>query len=163
MNIDVQRLGKLGIVSALFLGGFALGGGFSILAEPATWKGQRVRVEGTVTDVCPKKGCWMMVKDGKESVRVKFTDYSFFVPLDCARQFATAEGTVTVRVETEAERRHYAEDAGATPEEIAKIKGDKTILSFMADAVQIGKPPATKKPKGGAPKKGKVGGKKSDG
>lgn len=122
--------------------------------ESKKWNGKKIQIRGNITGVCPKKGCWMMVKDGKDTVRVKFTDYSFFVPLDCTRQFATAEGTVTVRVETEAERRHYAEDAGASPEEIAKIKGDKTILSFVADAVQIGKPPKTKKPKGGTTEKG---------
>jgi len=116
-----------------------------VTKKSKTWNGKKVQIRGRITGVCPKKGCWMMVQDGEQTVRVKFTDYSFFVPLDCTKQFATAEGTVTVRVESEAERRHYAEDAGASPEEIAKIKGDKTILSFMADAVQIGKPPAPKK------------------
>ena len=83
MNIDVQRLGKLGIVSALFLGGFALGGGFSILAEPAT-DTQRaarqihedlIREETAVADSGPhafarslknlRNEHWMPMREGK--------------------------------------------------------------------------------------------------
>ena len=111
------------------------------------WNGKKVQIRGDITSVCPKKGCWMMVRDGKQNIRVKFTDYAFFVPLDAANRKVTAEGTVTVKVETEAERRHYAEDAGKSKEEIEKIKGDKVVLSFLADAVQIGTPPAKKKGK----------------
>ncbi|NRA96920.1 MAG: DUF4920 domain-containing protein [Planctomycetes bacterium] len=113
------------------------------------WNGKKLQIRGEITSVCPKKGCWMMVKEGAQTVRVRFTDYAFFVPLDCAKQRVTAEGTVTVKVETEAERRHYAEDAGKSKEEIEKITGDKVLLSFTADAVQIGKPPAKKKAKAG--------------
>lgn len=120
------------------------------------WDGKNVQVRGKITGVCPKKGCWMMVQDGQEKLRVRFTDYSFFVPLDCTGREVTTEGRVTVRIETEAERRHYAEDAGKSKAEIEKIKGDKAILSFEADAVRIGKPPAKpkKKAKKLAPKKG---------
>lgn len=124
------------------------------------FNGKKVQIRGEIASVCPKKGCWMMVKDGKDTVRVRFTDYSFFVPLDCATQKVTAEGVVTVKVETEAERRHYAEDAGKSKEEIQKIKGDKITLSFTADAVQIGTPPPTKKDKRG---KGEKKGKKKGG
>ena len=127
------------------------------------WNGKKLQIRGKIASVCPKKGCWMMVKDGPQTVRVRFTDYSFFVPLDCANQKVTAEGTVTVKVETEAERRHYAEDAGKSKEEIEKITGDKVLLSFTADAVQIGTPPAKKKAQGGGGAKGKNGGKGKNG
>ena len=109
-----------------------------ISKDTKTWKGKRVRLHGKILKVCPKKGCWMMVKDGDVEVRVTFKDYKFFVPLDSAGRDVAADGLVDFKVVSEAERRHYAEDAGASAEEIAAIKGDKTELAFVADAVQVG-------------------------
>lgn len=117
-----------------------------IAKDSKAWSGKEVQVRGKITSVCPKKGCWMLVKDGETQVRVGFTGYKFFVPLDAAGRDVAVEGTVEVKVETEAQRRHYAQDAGKSPEEIAKITGDQTTLSVTADAVQIGKlPPLPKK------------------
>jgi hypothetical protein len=135
----------------------------TVAKESKKWNGKKVQLRGKVTAVCSKKGCWMKLKEGDEEVRVKFTGYSFFVPLDSAGQDVAVEGTVVVKIEKEAERRHYAEDAGKSPEEIAKIKGDKTTVSFMADAVQMGKLPPLKKAKdcggaGGCDMKGGEGG-----
>ena len=30
----------------------------ALLADPAAYQGKTVRVEGMITDVCPKRGCW---------------------------------------------------------------------------------------------------------
>jgi hypothetical protein len=113
-----------------------------IEAQPDAWKGKTVQLRGKIEKVCAKKGCWMTLAGGKEQVRVGFKDYAFFVPLDAAGREAAVEGIVDVRVETEAERRHYAEDAKKSREEIEAIKGDKVVISFVAEAVQIGKLPA---------------------
>ncbi len=112
-----------------------------VVAAPAVWKGRTVQMRGTVASVCTKKGCWMMVGSTAQNVRVGFKDYGFFVPFDVAGRDVAVEGVIDVRVETEAERRHYAQDAKKSAEEIAAIKGDKTVISFIADAVQIGKLP----------------------
>jgi hypothetical protein len=40
-------------------------------------------------------------------------------------------------VTPEAEARHYAEDAGATPEEIARIVGDQKGWSLVAESVTV--------------------------
>lgn len=112
-----------------------------IEAKPDAWKGKTVQLRGKIDKVCAKKGCWMTLAGGKEPVRVGFKDYSFFVPLDAAGREVAVEGIVDVRVETEAERRHYAEDAKKSKEEVEAIKGDKVVISFVADAVQIGKLP----------------------
>jgi len=116
----------------------------TIASKPKDWNDKELQLRGKITGVCKKKGCWMMLQDGKEDVRIRFTGYSFFVPLDCAGRQVTCEGRVKVRVESEAQRRHYAEDAGLSRAEIEKIKGDKVIMSFEADAVQVGTPPAKK-------------------
>lgn len=44
-------------------------------------KAENVIVKGEVTDVCPKKGCWVTLKtDDGSSFFVKMKDYGFFVP-----------------------------------------------------------------------------------
>lgn len=94
------------------------------------------KVEGKVLEVCQMKGCWMMMElpEGG-SMRVKFKDYAFFVPKDIAGKTAIIQGKafkVTTPVD---ELRHYAEDAGASEEEIAKITEPKTEIAFEAEGV----------------------------
>ena len=40
------------------------------------------RTRGRVADVCRRKGCWTILRDGDTQVRVRFKGYSFFVPTD---------------------------------------------------------------------------------
>lgn len=98
---------------------------------------KKVRVQATVEDVCRVKGCWVVLTDGERSIRVTFKDYGFFVPKDIAGKTIVAEGVITETVVSEADARHYAEDAGASEEEIMKIVGDKKELSMVAEAVLI--------------------------
>ncbi len=114
-----------------------------VAKTPAAWADKPVRVRGVINSVCQKRGCWMVLQDGGHDVRVRFRDYAFFVPLDVAGRDAVIEGTAKVQVTTEAMRRHYAEDAGKPPAEVAAITGDETSILLMADAVEIlGKPAA---------------------
>lgn len=42
---------------------------------------QDITVKATVTDVCPKKGCWITLDNpDKTKVFVKMKDYAFFLP-----------------------------------------------------------------------------------
>lgn len=108
-----------------------------ILRDPAAFADRTVRVDGTVGGVCQRKGCWMMLRDGDNEVRVRFRDYAFFVPLDASGRRAAIEGTAKVEVTSEALRRHLAEDAGQPPEAVAKIAGDTTAVQIVADAVEL--------------------------
>lgn len=96
------------------------------------------KVEGKITECCQRKGCWMNIDRGDGSVmKVTFKDYGFFVPKDCGGKTAIIQGKAymdTVSVET---LRHYAEDAGKSPEEIAKINQPSTELAFEAEGVII--------------------------
>lgn len=96
-----------------------------------------VRVTAKVTEVCQKKGCWMMLTDGDVSVRVTFKDYGFFIPKDLAGTTIIAEGVVAEEVVSEKDARHYAEDAGKSKEEIAKIKGDQKQITMVARSVFV--------------------------
>lgn len=97
------------------------------------------KVEGEVITSCVVKGCWMDMKmaDGS-SMKVRFKDYGFFVPktgLEGKR--AVIQGTATREVVDVATLKHYAEDAGKSKEEIAKITEPQNKLMFLADGVLI--------------------------
>ena len=79
-------------------------------------------LRGTVGDVCQKKGCWMTVAAGDEQeMMVRFKDYGFFMPFDLGGSEVIMNGIAYYEVTPVDELRHYAEDAGDSPEEIAKI------------------------------------------
>ncbi|HLP27313.1 MAG TPA: DUF4920 domain-containing protein [Candidatus Didemnitutus sp.] len=96
-----------------------------------------IAVTALVKEVCQKKGCWMILADGKTKVRVTFKDYGFFMPKDLAGKRIVAEGMLMEGVLSEADARHYAEDAGKSKKEIEKIKGDQQELTFEATGVRI--------------------------
>ncbi len=98
---------------------------------------KKLRVEAKVEEVCQVKGCWMIVTDGTNHIRVTFRDYGFFVPKDIAGKTIMADGIVSETVTTEADARHYAEDAGKSAEEISAIVGDQKELAMEADVVLI--------------------------
>lgn len=99
-----------------------------------------VKVSGEVESVCQAAGCWMKIKlaDGK-TMRVTFKDYGFFVPKDISGKTVIFEGIPSIKTTSVAELQHYAEDAGKSKEEIAKIKEPKTELTFLAEGVLVPK------------------------
>ena len=72
-----------------------------------------VKVEGVISEVCSKKGCWMDVNIGGDNLLyVRFMDYGFFMPLDGAGTTAIIEGMAKIEVQTVEWLKHKAEDAG---------------------------------------------------
>ena len=108
-----------------------------LVKDPAAWSGKTVKTEGVVSAVCQDKGCWMVLKAGDQSVRVRFKDYGFFVPMDSAGATAVLEGVFTVKTISEGAAKHYAEETpGGKPD---AIKGDQKELSFLASGVELAK------------------------
>ena len=98
-----------------------------------------VKLACEVTASCAKKGCWMDVKmaDG-EVMKVHFKDYAFFVPTSGLEgKQAIIQGRAAREITDVASLKHYAEDAGESPEEIAKITEPDTSWTFTADGVLI--------------------------
>jgi hypothetical protein len=124
----------------------------NILKDPKAFEGKTLRVTGTIDSVCQKKGCFIFLKDGTAKTQVKFKDYSFFLPLDCAGRSVVVEAKPQVKVLTEKWRRHYAEDLGKSKDEIEQIKGDETQVMLEAVAVEIGPPAPSKEASKDAPK-----------
>lgn len=93
-----------------------------------------------IEEVCSKAGCWINVDKGNgETFMVRFKDH-FTIPVK------TKPGTEaylhgvaywdTVSVEM---LQHFAEDAGKSKEEIAKITEAKYELGFEADGIVLKK------------------------
>jgi len=83
----------------------------AILADPNAYKGKTVRVEGMVTDVCPKRGCWFELAGSAPGQKLKFkvTDGDMVFPMDAKGKIAVAQGEVAVRELTLEETKQNAE------------------------------------------------------
>jgi hypothetical protein len=100
----------------------------------------KVKLTGTINEVCQKKGCWMTMNVGNDkTMQVKFRDYAFFVPKDASGKTVFIEGVAFTDTVAVAELQHYAEDAGKSKEEIAKITEPEVSISFEANGVIIKK------------------------
>ncbi|MFC5284813.1 DUF4920 domain-containing protein [Pedobacter alpinus] len=96
------------------------------------------KVKGKVLEVCTKKGCWMNVESGNgETTRVTFKDYAFFMPQSLVGKTVVLDGVSTLKTTEVAELKHYAEDAGKSKEEIAKITKPKKEVTFEAKGVLV--------------------------
>lgn len=96
------------------------------------------RFEAEVAEVCQNKGCWMRVNlPNDETVMVRFKDYGFFVPKDISGKTVVVEGKAFISEVAEDERRHMAEDAGASDSLIAQIRGSEFQKGFEATGVRI--------------------------
>ena len=72
----------------------------------------------------------------ENDLMVRFKDYGFFVPLD-AQGEVLINGKAFISETSVEDLRHYAEDAGASTEEIELITTPKVSYNFEADGVLI--------------------------
>ena len=99
---------------------------------------QTVKVKGTITQVCKKKGCWMALVDGERWARVTFKDYGFFVPTDSdvGSRRSTVYGELSL-IDLPAQRAsHYEEDAGGEGTAVEPVRE----FSLVATSVLIQAP-----------------------
>ncbi len=96
--------------------------------------GQSVVIETEIQQVCQKKGCFFIARDGDSVARVRFRDYGFFIPTDSAGKTVTLAGTIE-RVElTPAQIAHFAEDLGEAEDAVPMAEFE---VQIMATAVRI--------------------------
>lgn len=103
------------------------------------YEGKTLRVTGTVTSTCAKKGCWMNVggEDGSGRVFVRFQDYGFFVPKKGAEgRKVVFDGVVSEKTFSIEETRHYLEDAGDL-EAAKKVTAPSKVPFVMATGVKM--------------------------
>lgn len=103
-------------------------------------------VEAKISQVCAKAGCWINIDKGNgETFMVRFKDH-FTIPTNTAPgTMAILHGSAYMDTVSVDMLRHFAEDAGDSPEEIEKITEPQYNLGFEADAIRL--LPAPKKEK----------------
>lgn len=100
-----------------------------------SFKGQ---VKGKVAEVCKAEGCWIRLEKADGSnMMVRVKNHAFLMPENIVGKTVLVEGTAVVKTETEEMRKHYAEDAGKSKEEIARIKGSQKDVQFSATGVKV--------------------------
>lgn len=108
---------------------------------PQLLKGEQpkmVKVKGTVTDVCPKMGCWLSLEmPDKTSVFVKMKDYGFFVPTDLKGKTVVMDAEAKVLKTSVEELKHYAQDAKKSQQEIDAIKAPKEEIRLTASGITV--------------------------
>ena len=97
-----------------------------------------VTLTAYATEVCAKKGCWMVLELNEEkNMRVTFKDYGFFVPKDAAGKLVTVKGVAKMDTTDVATLQHYAQDANASQEEIDAITEAEYNYAFEAVGVIV--------------------------
>lgn len=115
-----------------------------LIAKPAEYKGKMVLLEGEITEVCQKKGCWIKLKDASSDteIQVKVEDDVIVFPKDSKGKKVRAEGIVSVRVLSEEERRnqaeHEAEEQGKLKDfDPSKIVGSTTVVRIEGEGAVL--------------------------
>ena len=88
----------------------------ALLSSPDDYLGKKVRVDGVITGVCKKRGCWMQVTDPEtgNGVRIKVEDGVIVFPYTAMGKKASAEGVFEAIALTpeQIEARRKAAEAG---------------------------------------------------
>jgi len=93
----------------------------------------QVQFQSEVQSVCAKKGCWMKLELPEEqNAHITFKDYGFFVPKDSQGHNMLVNGMAFIEKTDVETLKHYAEDAGDSEADIAKITEPQLNYRFIA-------------------------------
>jgi hypothetical protein len=96
------------------------------------------QIKGKVAEVCKAEGCWIRLqKEDGTTVLVRAKDHAFLMPENIVGKMVLVEGSAAIKETSEEMRKHYAEDAGKSKDEIAKIKGPEKSVEFAAKGVKV--------------------------
>ena len=90
----------------------------SLLNMPNQYLDKDVLVSGTITEVCPMRGCWIDIKDvnSDSHIRIKVTDGQIVFPLSAKGKYVDVQGEFTKLNFTEEQainwKIHLAEEQG---------------------------------------------------
>ena len=105
-----------------------------VKAHPGSLK---VKLKGKVTEVCQAEGCWIKIQSPDGNMMVKMKDHKFTVPVILNGKNIVIEGFAESKLTTLEQLRHFAEDAGKSKAEIAKITEPKKELIVQANGILV--------------------------
>lgn len=106
-----------------------------LIAKPDEYNGKVVKLSGNITDVCQSAGCWMILSDGTNTMRVS-TLHKFFLPKDATGK-AISEGTFKVTEETEEHARMMNEESKNPTRKTEDIKEPQKVFLVQATGIKI--------------------------
>lgn len=106
----------------------------AVAKDPESFSSKSVLVTGTISAVCQVKGCWMTLsgKDPAARARVTFKDYAFFVPKEGKGMKAVLEAEVKIKMLSDGERQHLADDGKVSVDQIPKVE-----LRLVASGLEL--------------------------
>jgi hypothetical protein len=108
-----------------------------LLGTPTDYVGKTVRVEGKVSDVCQKKGCWLVISDADKHMRITTKDHAFFVNKQGAGSNCEIEGEVISR-EVDPDRTAHFESESAEGAPIPEKEAiDNTVYEIVASSIRF--------------------------
>ncbi len=107
-----------------------------VTAKADKYHGKTVKLKGNITDVCQREGCWLVLSDGQQTIRIKMKDHKFVVPKDSGNKVATVEGVIEKQELSEEMARHYAEESAGKVDP-STIKGPQVVVGMNATGVRI--------------------------
>lgn len=113
-----------------------------ILANPESYNGKRILVEGSIVDVCKERGCWIKIASDKdfESLTFKVEDGVITFPLDAKGKKVHGEGVISVKTYSmeqliESGKKHAEKEKKEF--DPASIKGPKTVILLKGEGAVI--------------------------
>lgn len=110
------------------------------LADLLTSSGERlnsqVTVQGRISEVCQKAGCWLVISDDEKHMRVRMKDHAFSVDKGGAGRIGQIQGELISREVEASEVAHYAEETregGVVPEH----HHEGASLEIVASSVRL--------------------------
>lgn len=96
------------------------------------------KIKGKVVEVCQAMGCWAKLqREDGSTVMIKVKDHEFAMPKDIVGRTIVADGETELKETSVSMLKHYAEDAGKSKEEIAKIKEPKKEMIMTIKGVKV--------------------------
>lgn len=96
------------------------------------------QIKGKVVEVCQAMGCWAKLqREDGSTVMIKVKDHEFAMPKDIVGKTIVADGKAEIKETSVAMLKHYAEDAGKSKEEIAKIKEPQKEVIITIKGVKV--------------------------
>ena len=103
----------------------------SLVNRATHFDNKTVTTEGTIKQVCQKKGCFFILQGDAAAApaRITFKEYRFFIPTNTAGSRVKLNGTFSVNTISEEDAKHYAKDTGKDPEVISSPHKEYALVA----------------------------------
>ena len=107
----------------------------AVFADPTPLAGKVVRVEGELTEVCQKMGCWAVVRDDAgHAVRITMKDHAFGIDKDMAGRGCDVEGELVKKTVDPERVEHFESEGSKNPPEAGKTEAWELVATSVAVA-----------------------------